>query len=69
MTNWNLRDQTRYEKSHRENGDYDIKIGSYLRYYHGFTIEELTELFEITGWNIIQNKVFEGGRNILSIIK
>ena len=26
MTNWNLREQPRYEKSHRGNGDFDIKI-------------------------------------------
>ncbi len=69
MTNWNLRDQEKYKNSHRWNGDYDIKIGEFSRYYHGFTIEELEELFETTGWNIIQNRVFEGGRNILSIIK
>lgn len=68
MTNWNLRDQSRYEKSHRENGDYDIKIGEFLRYYHGFTIEELAPLFEESGWNTMENRVFEGGRNIISVL-
>ena len=34
MTNWNLREQSKYEKSHRENGDFDIKIGEFFRYYH-----------------------------------
>ena len=45
MTNWNLRDQVKYEKDYQENGDFDIKIGEFSRYYHGFTILELEELF------------------------
>lgn len=68
MTNWNLREQPRYEKSHRWDGDYDIKIGEFSRYYHGFTVEELAELFETTGYQIVENRVFEWGRNILSKI-
>ncbi len=68
MTNWNLRDQTKYETSHRWDGDYDIKIGAYSRYYHGFTLDELSGLFEETGYQIIENRVSEGGRNFLSIL-
>ncbi len=68
MTNWNLRDQTKYEASYRWNGDYDIKIGQFSRYYHGFTVDELVELFEETGYQIIENRVFDGGRNFLSIL-
>jgi hypothetical protein len=68
MTNWNLREQSRYEKSHRWDGDYDIKIGEYMRYYHWFTVEELTKLFETTGYRVIENRVFEWGRNIWSKI-
>lgn len=68
MTNWNLREQTKYEKSHRWDGDYDIKIGEFSRYYHGFTIDELTLLFEETGYTILENKIFEWGRNIWSKI-
>jgi 2-polyprenyl-3-methyl-5-hydroxy-6-metoxy-1,4-benzoquinol methylase len=59
MTNWNLREQPRYKKSHRGNGDFDIKIGEFSRYYHGFTTEELSELFRETGWSIIENRIFE----------
>ena len=66
MTNWNLREQTRYEKNHRWDGDFDIKIWEFSRYYHGFTIEELDELFHKTGYTILENRVFEGGRNIYS---
>jgi hypothetical protein len=68
MTNWNLRDQPKYEKSHRGNGDFDIKIGAFSRYYHGFELKELEELFARTNWNIVENRVFEGGRNIISFL-
>ncbi len=68
MTNWNLRDQAKYETSHRWDGDYDIKIGAYSRYYHGFTVDELAGLFEDTGYRVIENRIFDGGRNIVSII-
>jgi tRNA (uracil-5-)-methyltransferase TRM9 len=69
MTNWNLREQLRYEKSHRGNGDFDIKIGEFSRYYHGFTPDELSELFWETGWSIIENRIFEWKRNIYSKIR
>lgn len=68
MTNWNLRDQERYEASHRWDGEYDIKIGEFSRYYHGFTQGELAGLFIETGYQIIENRIFDGGRNFLSII-
>lgn len=68
MTNWNLLAQPRYQTSHRGNGDFDIKIGEFSRYYHGFTLEELAELFQETGWNILENRIFEGERNILSTL-
>jgi 2-polyprenyl-3-methyl-5-hydroxy-6-metoxy-1,4-benzoquinol methylase len=68
MTNWNLRDQVRYEKSHRGNGDFDIKIGEFTRYYHGFFLLELEALFQESGWHIEKNEIFQWGRNILSIL-
>ncbi|MBP9812711.1 class I SAM-dependent methyltransferase [Candidatus Gracilibacteria bacterium] len=68
MTNWNLLEQERYTKSHRGNGDFDIKIGEYTRYYHGFTTLELETLFRESGYRILENRAFEGGRNIVSII-
>ena len=68
MTNWNLFGQEKYQKNHRGNGDFDIKIGEFTRYYHGFTMTELEELFLETGWKIRENRIFEGGRNILSIV-
>ena len=60
LTNWNLREQPRYEKSHRGNGDFDIKIGEYSRYYHGFTLGELWELFEKSDWKVLKNELFIG---------
>ncbi len=69
MTNWNLREIEKYEKSHHWNGDYTIKIGEFSRYYHGFTVEELAWLFEEAGYRIIENRVWEGGRNIVSILE
>lgn len=68
MTNWNLLEQERYQKNHRGNGDFDIKIGDYSRYYHGFRIDELESLFRESNWKIVENRIFEGGRNIFSII-
>ncbi len=69
MTNWNLREIEKYEKSHQGNGDYAIKIGEFSRYYHGFTTEELAGLFEEAGYRIVENRVFEWGRNILSVVE
>lgn len=69
MTNWNLREQPKYENSHLWEGEFDIKIGEFSRYYHGFTLIELDELFRETGYQVIENRVFVGGRNFLSILK
>lgn len=69
MTNWNLLEQERYQKNHRWNGEFDIKIGEFVRYYHGFTLSEISELFKEAGYQIIENRIFEGGRNFLSILE
>lgn len=69
MTNWNLRDQSKYETSYRGNGEFNIKIGAFYRYYHGFELDELEKLFVCTNWNIVENKIFDGERNIISILK
>ena len=69
MTNWNLLSQERYKDAHQWNGDFQIKIGEFSRYYHGFTVEELAELFEEAGFTVIENRIFDGERNILSMIR
>jgi hypothetical protein len=71
MTNWNLMSESnfsKYEKSYKGNGDFQIKIGTYHRYYHGFVLEELENLSQESGLDIIENRVFEDGRNLVSII-
>lgn len=68
MTNWNLLEQPRYAKSHLGNGEFSIKIGEYSRYYHGFTLGELEELFDEASLHIVEHRIFEGGRNIYSIL-
>lgn len=69
LTNWNLLPQEKYQKFHKWNGDFDIKIGEYFRYYHGFSLEELEKIFIKTGFKIEKNEIFEGGRNIFSVLK
>ncbi len=72
MTNWNLLGEAtfpKYEKSYKWNGDFGIKIGEHERYYHGFELYELERLFVDNGYEIVENRVFEGGKNIISIIK
>lgn len=69
MTNWNLLPQEKYQKFYKWNGDFDIKIGEYFRYYHGFSLKELENIFQKTGFSIEKNEIFEGGRNIFSILK
>lgn len=68
MTNWNLRDQERYDSMKTSEGEYDIKIWAHSRYYHGFTQDELWELFRKSGYTILENRVFDGWRNLFSIL-
>jgi SAM-dependent methyltransferase len=79
MTNWALNSELnskRYnsaiiEWSENEFGslDYNIKIWEFDRYYHCFSIEELTYLFTEAWFKIIENKLFENNRNFISIIQ
>jgi len=72
MTNWHLLGEKlfpKYETMHRGNGDFDIKIGAYSRYYHGFRGEELAELFNRSGYTILEHGVSETGKNLLSILR
>ncbi len=59
LTNWNLHDQKQYDPSRKTAGEYEIKIGTYSRYYHGFTLSELTSLFKEAGFKIEEHRVFE----------
>lgn len=69
LTNWNLLEQEKYQNSHLWNGDFKIKIGEFDRYYHSFSLEELEQIFEKCELKIEKNEIFEGWRNIFSILK
>lgn len=79
FTNWAL-DSTlnsgKYKKniipnSKNEFGsyDYNIKIWEFYRYYHSFSLKELEYLFKKTWFEIIENRLFDNNKNIISIIK
>lgn len=69
MTNWNLLEQERYRNSYIWNGDFQIKIWEYSRYYHGFSLEELEKIFREAELEVLENCIFDGGRNIFSVLK
>lgn len=72
MTNWNLYSQEntkKYQEISSEAWDFNIKIWEFFRYYHGFKIEELDDLFKNSGFEIIENRIFDNERNIISILK
>lgn len=76
FTNWNLIGQERYKKTEITNSanefwslDFNIKIWEFDRYYHWFTLKELDYLFKETWFEVIENRVFDSGRNIISIVK
>lgn len=39
------------------------------RYYHGFSIDELTDICEEVGWHVQQCELGESGRNIITVAK
>lgn len=72
FTNWNLlgdKNFKKYENSYLGRWDFQIKIWEHSRYYHGFEIEELQDLFQLENFEIIENRVFDNSNNIISIIK
>jgi hypothetical protein len=78
LTNWALNSEVnkeKFEKSRLTNTenefwgeDYSIKIWANYRFYHAFTLEELTFLFEKNDYNILENRLFDNQRNYISII-
>lgn len=72
MTNWNLLGENvfpRYENVYSWWGDFQIKIGAFSRYYHGFTEGELEKIFKENNLSIEEQRIFTGGKNILSIVR
>lgn len=79
MTNWALNSELnkkRYSEaqilnSQNEFGsvDFNIKLAWNDRYYHCFSLEELTFLAEQAGFKIIENRLFENQRNFITILE
>jgi hypothetical protein len=72
MTNWNLlweRNFKKYVNAYRGEWDFNIKIGDYSRYYHSFWALELKSLFDLSWFEIIENRIFKWDNNIISILK
>lgn len=79
MTNWDLRSNLNFDKykdciiPDSENQfwsfDYNIKIWDYYRYYHSFSLKELEYIFDESWYKIIENRLFDNNKNIISIIK
>lgn len=76
MTHWNLNTQEKYASSRipqteNEYGsqDYAIKIWEFKRFYHAFDLSELEYIFKKSGFEIIENRIFENNRNIVSIVR
>jgi len=78
MTNWALNSELNKEKysssiipnsqNEFESIDYNIKIWEFLRFYHNFSLKELEYLFTKTWYKIIENRLFNNDRNIISVI-
>ncbi len=49
--------------------DYDIKIWKHNRYYHCFSLIELEFLFKKSWFSILENRVFDNKKNIISIVR
>lgn len=79
MTNWALNsdlNKKRYSEaqipeSENEFGsvDFNIKLAWNDRYYHCFSLEELSFLAEQAGFKIIENRLFENQRNFITILE
>lgn len=79
LTNWALwykKNLEKYKKNIIPNSinefgsvDYNIKIWKFYRYYHSFSLDELDYLFKKSWFEIIENRLFENDKNIISILK
>jgi len=79
MTNWALSSDLNHEKYKKyqildsqnifNSYDYNIKIGKFMRFYHSFNISELNHLADTIGFKILENKVFENEKNIITILQ
>ncbi len=85
MTNWALDSELNYERYKKSviqsplltmkgasgwvSTDYSIKIGWFERYYHCFDLQELAYLAEKNNFTIIENRLFDNERNMITILE
>jgi hypothetical protein len=79
MTNWALNSELnkkRYSEAEIENSineygsvDFNIKLAWNDRYYHCFSLDELKTLSEEVWFKIIENRLFENDRNLITILE
>lgn len=77
MTNWFLlseENQQKYASSCTQkypdgSADFLIKIGAHDRFYHGFTLDSLRSLFEVSSLSLQVHAVSESGRNLYTVAK
>lgn len=79
LTNWALespRNITTYKnailqwsKNQFWSHDFSVKIGKYHRWYHSFHLDELEYLAKSVDFTIIENRIFEGEKNIITILQ
>ncbi len=79
MTNWALDSEINKQKYQKDiipdskndfwSTDYNIYFWEYARHYHCFSIKELEYIFKETGFETIENRLFENKRNYISILK
>lgn len=78
MTNWALESAVHKEKykdsfiSGSENRfwskDFNIKFWKFDRYYHCFSVDELEYLAESAGLKVEENRLFDSGKNFVTIL-
>ncbi len=78
LTNWSLHSWENLEKYKTSqiweskniynSYDYRIKIWKFSRYYHSFSLHELENLAKECGLKIFENRLFDTGRNTITIL-
>lgn len=79
MTNWALESSLNLEKykdskiSKSQNkywsSDFNIKIWENTRFYHSFSLREIKELSSMVGFTVLENRIFDNERNIITILQ
>jgi len=79
LTNWNLLSFDNLQKykdalipdsqDEFRSRDFSINFGKYPRFYHGFSLDELEFIAKESGFEVIENRVFDGERNIVTVLR